>query len=83
MESIKLTEEEVQQLKDLRAKDNSITFNLGQIEVRKLSIDSQKKQLEGEYVNLQQELNSLGQTLQEKYGNGNIDLEKGEFTKAE
>jgi predicted nuclease with TOPRIM domain len=83
MESIKLTEEEVQQLKDLRAKDNSITFNLGQIEVRKLSIDSQKKQLEGEYVSLQQELNSLGQTLQEKYGNGNIDLEKGEFTKAE
>jgi len=76
MSKIKLSEKELQQLKELQTEGNELIFSLGQIEAQKVSIYSsigivQEKQLK------------LGKELQEKYGDGNIDLESGEFTKPE
>jgi hypothetical protein len=39
----------------------------------------QKEILKEELKNLIQEETNLGQTLQQKYGDGSINLEKGEF----
>ena len=55
---------------------NELVFSLGQIEAQKVSIYSSIKIVQEKQL-------KLGKELQEKYGDGNIDLESGEFTKPE
>ena len=81
MSTTKLLKEELQQLKDFQLKDNEITFALGQLEIRKIFIEKEKQKLQNQYQNQLQKQEKLGMELQEKYGEGNIDLEKGEFIK--
>lgn len=76
MNSTKLTQEELEQLNKSQLQINQIVVSLGQLEIQKSNL---LKQLDI----IQEENKTLGQTLQEKYGDGNIDLEKGEFTPAE
>jgi len=73
---MKLSEKELQKLKELQTKGNELIFSLGQIEAQKASVFNQIQEV-------QKEQNKLGKELQEKYGDGNINLETGEFTKAE
>lgn len=79
MSNTKLSESELQQLQDFRRQDNEITFALGQLEVRKTFIEISKQNLQNDYRSLVQKQETLGKELQEKYGDGSIDLEKGEF----
>lgn len=83
MSNTKLSQEELQQLKDFQRSENEITFALGQIELRKVFIERDKQALQSEFQSLLQKQDELGKTLQEKYGDGSIDLEKGEFVKSE
>ncbi len=79
----KLSEKELSSLKEFQEKNSKIVSDLGNIE---LNIDILKKQKESvlkEFEKLQDDQNSVGKELQEKYGAGNIDLEKGEFTPVE
>lgn len=73
---MKLSEKELQILKDLQTKGNELIFSLGQIEAQKVSIFNQIQEV-------QEKQSKLGKELQEKYGDGNINLETGEFTKTE
>ena len=79
MSTTKLSKEELQQLKDFQRIENEITFSLGDIEKRKYFLSRQKEKLENDYVALLNKQETVGKELQEKYGEGNIDLEKGEF----
>jgi len=63
-------------LKDLQTEGNELIFSLGQLEAQKVSLYSSVKEVQGKQ-------DKLGKELQEKYGDGNIDLETGEFTKPE
>jgi|TARA_R110000803_G_scaffold105950_1_gene174097 hypothetical protein len=83
MSTTKLLKEELQQLRDFQSQDNEITFALGQIELRKVFIEKEKQNLQTRYQTQLQQQEKLGKELQEKYGDGNIDLEKGEFIKLE
>jgi hypothetical protein len=83
MSTTKLSKEELQKLKDLQRQENEITFSLGDIEKRKYFLSKRKENLESNYVSLLQEQETLGKELQEKYGEGNIDLEKEEFVSSE
>jgi len=74
-----LTQEEITQLKTVREKRIQLTENFGVIELRIQEFNNQKEILKNELKNLIQEENNLGKTLQQKYGDGSIDLEKGEF----
>lgn len=72
--------EELQSINDLKVKFNQITFRLGQIEL-------EKKDLEAESIFLINEFNKTAQTekelldnIQKEYGDGNLDLNTGEFT---
>lgn len=73
---MKLSEKELQKLKELQTKGNELIFSLGQIEAQKASVFNQIQEV-------QEEQNKLGKELQGKYGDGNINLETGEFTKTE
>jgi len=69
---IKLSKEELEILKGYQQQQNSITFELGQVDINKAILEGQRASV----------LDKLGD-LQEKYGDGNIDLESGEFTTTE
>jgi hypothetical protein len=79
MENKVLTQEEIQQLKNLQFKQNSLVTNLGNLEYNLEVLNAQRLLLKQEIQNQISEELKLGEELQKKYGDGNIDLEKGEF----
>ncbi len=78
--TIKLTEEELVILRDYQQKQNNITFNLGNVDIQKAILEGQRSVILENLANLQEESNKTAKELQDKYGDGNIDLETGEFT---
>jgi|TARA_R110002072_G_scaffold96782_4_gene212721 hypothetical protein len=81
--TIKLTEEELVILRDYQQKQNNITFNLGNVDIQKAILEGQRSVILENLANLQEESNKSAKELQDKYGDGNIDLETGEFTVVE
>ena len=80
MKTQKLTSEELEKLKNFQTQNNQITNSLGQIEIQKQVLESQKIDILQQLSKFQEESSELSKELQEKYGNGNIDIETGEFT---
>jgi hypothetical protein len=81
MEKITLTQEEIDLLKSIQEENNKLMASFGQLEMALQSINLQKEVLIKMFTNLKNKENEVGTTLQEKYGNGNINIETGEFTK--
>jgi hypothetical protein len=77
MEKKVLTQEEINILKEIQSKRIALTEQFGVLEVQ---YETQKQLLIGELSNLLKQEEQIGTQLQLKYGNGSIDLEKGEFT---
>jgi hypothetical protein len=87
MENLKLTQEEIDSIKQLQSQYNKNIFELGSVEAQLQLLTAQIKSLETEKNNVLSDLNKVGDkekelvdSLQEKYGAGNIDLETGEIT---
>ena len=78
-ENIKLSNKELEVLKGYQQKQNQITFNLGNVDIQKAILEGQRSQILENLANLQEASNKTAKELQEKYGDGNIDLETGEF----
>jgi predicted nuclease with TOPRIM domain len=79
METKKLLQEELQEINQIRSEYTNLYANIGLIQVK-------IKELEGESLSYYQGLETLKQSesdvferLKQKYGNGTIDLETGEF----
>jgi hypothetical protein len=56
---------------------------LGSLEVTKIQIENRYDELVEYYNELKEKENTFGKELSDKYGNGTIDLEKGEFVPSE
>ena len=80
METKVLTQEEIQSLKTLQENQSSLVAALGDLEYQITILETRKQFLKNEIVNQIESEVKIGKELQEKYGEGNIDLEKGEFT---
>ena len=87
MSVVKLQEEELQELKEIQKANNEIIVNLGALdldinatEISLESLKERRKKLRNDFIDLQARQKKSAQELQDKYGEGNIDLEKGEFT---
>jgi chromosome segregation ATPase len=85
----KLTEEEIAKIKELQSQYNRFVFELGSMETQLAEVAYHKATLEEEKSNILEDIKTLGTkerellaTLQEKYGNGNINIETGEITPA-
>ena len=74
-----LTQEEITQLKNVRERRIQLVESFGILESRLQEINLQKESLKDNLKQLIQEETDLGRNLQQKYGDGSIDLEKGEF----
>jgi hypothetical protein len=72
----KITEEELEQLKDQESKKSAILHDLGVLE-------TQKHNLLHAYAVIQDKQNKSKVALEDKYGKINIDLSDGSFTQIE
>jgi conjugal transfer/entry exclusion protein len=75
-----LTQEEIQEIKNFQDKRRTLIQQFGIIEFNIQDLESQKQQLTAELNNLKQLEIQIGSKLQDKYGEGTIDIDKGEFT---
>ena len=71
-----LTQEELQQVKNLQDQVQQVTLQLGTLEVKKI-------QLKETILNLQQAEEQLAKTLSDKYGVGTLDIDTGKITVVE
>ena len=78
--TIKLSKEELEILQGYQQKQNQITFNLGSIDIQKALLEGQRVAILENLADLQEKSNKTAKELQDKYGEGNINLETGEFT---
>jgi hypothetical protein len=83
---IKFTQEELDQITELRDGNSTKILEFGQVELEILlanqrleSLDVAKGNLQKDYIGLQTKEQELVQTLNEKYGAGSVDLSNGEF----
>jgi len=83
---IKFTQEELDQITELRDGNSTKISEFGQVELEILltnqrleSLDAAKSTLQKDYIGLQTKEQKLVQTLNEKYGAGSVDLSNGEF----
>jgi len=79
MEKKVLTQEEIQSLKKIQANQQILLDAFGDIEYKIQLFELEKQKLKQSLQLQVEEEIKIGKQLQEKYGDGNIDLEKGEF----
>ena len=74
---VKITDEELQELKQLQQNKQDLIFALGELEYEKLRLDTQKQILEAQFNKVAQMEFELSQRISEKYGDNKIDLKTG------
>ena len=89
-EEIKFTQEELDSLSNLRNSFAQLELTLGKVEIARIQTEQRMEQLEGEKLRLetqfsevQKQERALVESLNEKYGQGNLNPETGVFTPAE
>jgi hypothetical protein len=82
-----LTQEELQSIKDLQSKYNQSILEIGAAEAQSIvfqenieKLQEAKKGLVSDLKTIEQKEAELINSLQEKYGQGNINIETGEIT---
>lgn len=82
-----MTEQELQQIQDLRVKYANITAQLGQLKVEQILVNKQLTRLNDlenqfikDYEQVQTEEDQFAKLITEKYGVGDVDVESGIFT---
>jgi hypothetical protein len=74
-----LTQEELQSIKEVQDKRRDLMEQFGVIELTIQELEIQKQQLRTELQTLKSKEIEVGSILQNKYGEGTINVEKGEF----
>jgi hypothetical protein len=82
-ETKKLSTEELTQVKELQQKFQSAQFEFGEIEIAKLQLEKRYENAKEFLSNLQKEEETFSQSLFEKYGKIDLNLETGEYKTVE
>jgi hypothetical protein len=83
METKELSQEVIDQIKSIQQRNQAVEVELGQIELVKLAVKQRRAAAEQFLAELKDEEVTLGQFLQNEYGNGTIDIEQGVFVPSE
>tara|TARA_Y100001938_G_C7921912_1_gene344910 strand:- start:298 stop:588 length:291 start_codon:yes stop_codon:yes gene_type:complete len=83
---IKLTKDEIENIKNLRENFNNITVQLGELELSRIQTEQRLEQIQTDKLTLETRYNELAtmernvvNELQSKYGVGSLDLTTGVF----
>ena len=79
----KVTEEELKELETFQQNINLITYQLGQLALRRLNLEKEEENLEIQYDQILLQEKELGDRLKEKYGTAQINLKTGEIIQPE
>jgi len=79
METKVLTQEEITQFKKIQQDKISFIEKFGVLEVQIRELELIRHQLNSNFIELKKTEETLAKSLQQKYGEGSINLEKGEF----
>ena len=79
MEKQVLTQEEIQSLKTIQSNQTLLIEQLGLLEYKIQILELEKQKLKQTLQNQIETEEQIGKQLKQKYGDGSIDLEKGEF----
>lgn len=82
MEKVYLTKEEIDQITDLQNLENNLVTELGNIEYQLQILTSNKEDVKERIMKMREQSDALGVQLQEKYGDGEINVVSGEFIKS-
>lgn len=76
----KLTNEELEQIEVVRKNKETILTELGQIKLAELNLEKRLEKAEEFLAQLDQQEAELAKYIEDKYGNGTVDVNTGEFT---
>ena len=76
-----LTPEELKQIKDLNTSRNELVNQFGILEFDSQTLELQKQKLIDTLQEINKTSEDVGANLQKKYGDGNVNIETGEFVK--
>lgn len=82
MEKIVLKKEELKSIQDVQQQQNNLIFQLGQIEYQLKALENQKTTTLNTLATSEQEANKVAKDLEEKYGEGTLNIENGELIKS-
>jgi len=80
MEKIKLTEDEIKELADIRNNFSNLTLMIGETVIGVANLENRKQELLNGLAKITEKQNDISKKLEDKYGEGNISLETGEFS---
>ena len=75
----KVTDEELKQISEFQKGIDRLTIQLGQLSLKKLSLEKEEEYLESEYEKILEKEKQLGDNLKQKYGEAQIVLKSGEI----
>ena len=75
-----LTQEELTQVQSLQSTRDQLTIDFGYIEFQIQELELKKESLVDALTQLKNEEIQVGKEISEKYGEGSINITKGEFT---
>jgi len=75
-----LTQEELTQVQSLQLKRDQLTIDFGYVEFQIQELELEKETLIDKLTQLKLQEIQVGKEIQEKYGEGAINISKGEFT---
>ena len=78
--TIKLTEDEVKELTEIRNNFSNVTLMIGETEVGLTNLNARKEELINTLKKLDEKQGDLSKKLENKYGKGSVSLETNEFT---
>ena len=79
----KLENQELQQLKDFQSEIDKLTFSLGQIALQRIKTDIDESMAKIKYQELLELEKKIGENLNNKYGEVQIDLKTGKITSSD
>ena len=79
MDTKKLTQEEINNLNVIKQRTEFIIKEYGQISLIKLTIEEREAQAKDFLLRTKEMEKQVSVYLEEKYGKGSVDLDKGEF----
>jgi len=80
MDKIKLTEDEIKDLTEVRTDFQKTTLIIGETEIGIMNLKGRKEDLIATLRKLDEKQSELAKKLEDKYGKGSISLDTNEFT---
>ena len=79
-DTVKFTEEELSEIKELQNLYNTVVFQAGQVYLDEVALNEKKSQVESNFAEVRNREQEIISKLTTTYGQGSINLENGEFT---